>query len=97
MAKLYPHKDRPLNRMLLDLSEVVPNALFASIDDRVKHIADIRSDLEAEPNEGPIVRTAPDDDGVYRLATADEGYPAGYAGEVYEDQGLPTSQGGPTE
>lgn len=83
--------------MLLDLSEVVPNALFASIDDRVSHLEDLRSDLEAEPNKGPVVCTAPDDGGVYRLATDDEGFPAGYAGEVYEDQGLPASQGGPTE
>lgn len=80
--------EKPLNQMLLELNEKIPDAIFS--DDNTSEeraIEDMRTQLQANPEEGPMVVAEVDDRGVWSLTTLEEGYSAGLVGTVYEDTG----------
>lgn len=80
--------EKPLNRMLLELNGKVPDAIYS--DDNTSEnraIEEMRTELEADPESGPMVVAEADDRGVYTLTTLEEGYSAGLVGTVYEDTG----------
>lgn len=80
--------EKRLNRMLLELNEKVPDAIFS--DDNIgedRLIEDMRAELENNPEGGPMVVAEADDRGVWSLTTLEEGYSAGLVGSVFEDTG----------
>jgi len=80
--------EKPLNRMLLEMNEKVPDAVYS--DDNTganRVIEEIRAELEADPEGGPLVVAEADDMGVWSLTTLEEGYSSGLVGTVYEDTG----------
>lgn len=82
-----PSNEKPLNRMLLELNEKITNAIFSNDstgEDRL--IEDMRSELEAEPEGGPMVLTEVDSTrAIWSLLTLEEGYSSGMVGVVFED------------
>ncbi len=78
--------EKPLNRMLLELNEKITNAIFSNDstgEDRL--IEDMRSELEAEPEGGPMVLTEVDSTrAIWSLLTLEEGYSSGMVGVVFE-------------
>ncbi len=80
--------EKSLNQMLLDLDNVVPDAVYSDDNTgKVELISKIRPELAADPEGGPKVIAEVDDQGVYTLTTLEEGYSAGLVGLVYEDMG----------
>lgn len=80
--------EKPLNRMLLELNEKVPDAIYS--DDNTgenQAIEEMRAELEADSESGPLVAAEADDKGVWSLTTLEEGYSSGLVGTVYEDTG----------
>lgn len=80
--------EKPLNQMLLELNEKIPDAIFSNNntgEDLL--IKDMRAELENNPQGGPMVVAEADDRGVWSLTTLEEGYSAGFVGSVFEDTG----------
>ncbi len=84
-----PPNEKPLNQMLLELNEKVPNAIFSNDntgEDQL--IEDMRAELEANPEGGPLVITEVHGTrGVWSLLTLEEGYSGGLVGTVFKDTG----------
>ena len=81
------HNEKPLNEMLLELNEKLPNAIFSDGINEDRAIEDMRPGLKADPQGGPKVVAELDDRGVYSLTTSEEGYTEGFVGTVFEDTG----------
>ena len=81
------HNEKPLNEMLLELNEELPDAIFSDGINEDRAIEDMLAELEADPQGGPKVVPEPDDRGVYSLTTLEEGYTEGLVGTVFEDTG----------
>ncbi len=81
--------EKPLNQKLLELNEQIPDAIFSNdntSEDRI--IEDMRDELEADPEGGPLVVTEVDSTrAVWSLLTLEEGYSAGLVGTVFTDTG----------